>query len=86
MRLVAMSDKKCGPYYCADCGEQLVRNEIHDCEHDRPMGHIWYCLDCNKRFVGFGDEGEYDGSEGGLGAEEAAVAKARYLAKRAGDG
>lgn len=54
-----------GPYYCRNCGERLSRCEVYDVERHAEMGHVWVCDDCDMRFVGFGDPGEYNGLPGG---------------------
>lgn len=54
-----------GPYYCNDDDEQLTLVNIYDTKTDQEMGHMWQCPECGKRWVGFGDKGEYNGEPGG---------------------
>jgi len=52
-----MSDK-----ICRECGGSLCKVEIINVKTNEYKGHVWGCEPCDMRYVGFGDQDEYDGT------------------------
>lgn len=69
--LSAKSEPSTGsPRHCPKCSDRLYKCNVVNVETGADMGHIWRCFECDLRYVGFGEPGEYDGTP-----KDGAVAK-----------